>query len=201
MTSVIGLPSTCLACPVNLVNMEVGSGFRVPEIRLHLLWTHLKQPPQKHRGLCRIFLSISSCSPDIRALVLPMLTWSPLPSMLDFQRISFSWSSPSDSEMRTRSFAYRFFKGNNVQNSWKMASRTMTDSRRLRQKAWWTPTFTLNSSLRLQSTRTLLLAFSYMFCMRRTGHSFIPSLQRAHQVKRIDNGHAQCLIDGMELFE
>ena len=45
MTNVIGLPSLGLACPVQCWHMELGSGFRGPEIPLHFLWTQLEQPP------------------------------------------------------------------------------------------------------------------------------------------------------------
>ena len=51
-----------------------------------------------------------------------------------------------------------------------------------RQKPWRTPTFTLNTSPRLQPKYTLLLAFSYKLCMSSTSHSSMPSLRRAHQM-------------------
>ena len=56
-----------------------------------------------HRGL--FWTSGSTSSPDTnsRTLVLPMLTRSRIPFMLDFQRISFSCSSSSNSKMMTMS--------------------------------------------------------------------------------------------------
>ena len=79
-----------------------------------------------------------------------------------------------------------------------------------KQKPWWTPRFTLNSSLRLLPARTLFLAFSYMLCMSRTSHSSTPSLPRNLQMTRlgtqsnaffqIDKGYVQCLIDGIKFF-
>ena len=102
--------------------------------------------------------------------------------MLEFHRISFSCSSSSDSVMMTRLSAYRFSQGHPTQNSWKRASRTMMNSRGLRQEPWWTPTFALNSSLRLQPKRTLLLVFFCMLCMRCTSQSSMLSMQRAHQI-------------------
>ena len=79
-----------------------------------------------------------------------------------------------------------------------------------KQKPWWTPRFTLNSSLRLLPARTLFLAFSYMLCMSRTSHSSTPSLPRTLQMTRLgaqsnaffqmDKGYVQCLIDGIKFF-
>ena len=56
------------------------------------------------------------------------------------------------------------------------------NSKRLRQEPWWTPTFTLNCSLGLHPTCTLLLAFSYMLCMSHTSYSSMTRLWRAHQM-------------------
>ena len=122
------LPSTGLACPEHCLHLKLGSGFKEPEIPLHLLWTQLKQPPQKMefvptplwhtaQGSLPDFWSTSSPIPDIRTLVLPMLIRSLFPSMLVFQRISFSCSSSCDWEMMTRSSAYRLFQGHPVRNS------------------------------------------------------------------------------------
>ena len=121
------------------------------------LWTQLEQPPQR---------STSSPRPDIRTLVLPMVTF---PSILVFQRISFFCSFSNDS-MMTRSLVYRFSYG----HLWERASRTV-NSGGLRQEPWWTPTFTLNASLRLHPTDTLLLAFSYMLCVSCRSQSWTPS--------------------------
>ena len=180
-----GLSSTGLACPVHHFRLKLRSDSRWPEIPLHLLWTQLEQPPERiefvpmplshtAQGFLLDFWSTSSPRPDTRTLVLPMLTWSPFPSMLVFQRISSSCSSSSDWEM-IRSSAYMFSQGHPVWNSWGKASRTMMNSSGVRQEPCWTPTFTLNSSLWLQPTHTLLLAFSYMLCMSRTSHSSMSS--------------------------
>ena len=59
------------------------------------------------------------------------------------------------------------------------------NSRRLRQEPCWTPTFTLNSSFRLQPICNWILAFSYILCMRPTSHSSLPSLQTAHQITHL----------------
>ena len=105
--------------------------------------------------------------------------------MLVFQMISFCCNSSSNSVMMTRSPTYRFAQGHPVWNSRGKASRTMMNSKGLKQEPWWMPTFTLNSSLRLQPTCTLLLAFAYMLCMSRASHSSMPSLPRAHQMTRL----------------
>ena len=47
------------------------------------------------------------------------------------------------------------------------------------------PTATLNTSLRLQSTCTLLLALSYMICMSCTSHSSTQNWRRAHKMTRL----------------
>ena len=66
----------------------------------------------------RISNSIEIClvglapGPNIRTLVVPMLTQNPFPSKLDFQRISLSCSSSSDLEMMSR------YKG----SCWSMSS-------------------------------------------------------------------------------
>ena len=65
------------------------------------------------------------------------------------------------------------------------ASRIVMSSKGLKQDPWWTPSFTLNSSLRLQPAHTLLLFFSYMLCMSRTSHSSTSNLWRAHQMTRL----------------
>ena len=122
---------------------------------------------------------------DIRTFVLLMLTGSPFPPMLVFKSVSLYCSSSSESVMMTRSSAYRFPQGYPVRNSLERASRSTMNSKGLKQEPLWTPTFTLNCSLRLQPTRTLLLAFSYMLCMSRTSRSSMPSLGRAHQMARL----------------
>ena len=122
--------------------------------------------------------STLSPSPIIRNLVLPILTRSPFPYTLFLQ-------SYSDSVMMNRSFANRFSYGHPVLNSCERACWTVMECRGLKQKLWWTPTFSLNSSLRSQPTHTLHLAFSYMLCKRCTSHSSMPSLRRAHQMARL----------------
>ena len=59
---------------------------------------------------------------------------------------------------------------------------TAMNSRGLKQELWWITTLPPKSSLRLQPTHTLFLAFPYMLCMSRTNHSSTPSLWRAHKV-------------------
>ena len=101
-----------------------------------------------------------------------MLTRSPFPYMW----ISFSCSSSGDSEMMTMSSTHGFSHRHHVRNSWERASRTVMNSRGLRQESWLTPTFTLNFWLRLHPTRNLLLVFSYMLCIHHTSHFSAPSL-------------------------
>ena len=114
--------------------------FRWPDIPLLLLRTQLEQPTQKTkfvstplRHTVQVFFSdfwsTSIPGPDIRTFVLSMLTQSPFHPMLVFLRISFSCDSSSDSEMMTRSSAYRFSQGHSVGKSWERASRTTTNSR------------------------------------------------------------------------
>ena len=110
-----------LVWPIQFIvyTRKLGSGFRGPEIPLHFSWTQMEQPPcnmefvptpLRHtaQGSLQDFWSTSSPGLDIRTLVLPMLTWSPFPSMLAFQRISLSCSSSSDSLMMSRLSACRF---------------------------------------------------------------------------------------------
>ena len=100
--SIIGLPPIGLAFPMHRLHLKLVSDFRGPEMPLHFLWIQLEQPPlkmdfaptplrQRPLGPLPDFWSTSSLGPDIRILVLPMLTQSPFPSMLVFQRISFWW--------------------------------------------------------------------------------------------------------------
>ena len=139
--------------------------------------------PLRHaRGVFARLLKHIEPQPSIRTLVLPMLTPSPFPTMLVFKRISFSCNSSSDSVMMTRSSAYRFSQEHPVRNFWERASWIVMNSKGLKQEPWWAPTVMLNSSLRLQPTRTLLLEFSYMLCMSYTSHSSMPSLRRDHQI-------------------
>ena len=65
--------------------------------------------PLRHttQGFLPDFRITSTPRQDIRTLVLPMMT---LPSISIFQRISFSCSSSSNSEMMIRSSAYRFHR-------------------------------------------------------------------------------------------
>ena len=96
---------------------------------LHSLWIQLEQTPQKMelvptpsrhtpQGSLPDFWSTSNPGPNIRILMLPMLTRNPFPSMLVFQRISFCCNSSNDSVMMARSSAYRFSQGHPVRNSW-----------------------------------------------------------------------------------
>ena len=52
--------------------------------------------------------TISSPNPHMKTSVLHIFTRNPFPSMLDLQRVEFSYCSSSDSEMMTRSSAYKF---------------------------------------------------------------------------------------------
>ena len=58
----------------------------------------------------------------------------------------------------------------------------MMKSSGLSTDPWWTPTFTLNSSLYPSPTRTRLRAFAYIPCTSRTIHSSTPSFLSAHQM-------------------
>ena len=140
MISVISLPSIVLAWPVHRLHLKLASDFRRPGMPLHFLWIQLEQPPQKMefvrmpsrptpQGSSPDFWSISSPDPDIRTLVLPMLTRSAFPSMLVFQRISFYCSSSRESVMMTKLSAYRFSQGHPVRNFWERASRTVINSK------------------------------------------------------------------------
>ena len=62
----------------------------------------------------------SSPGTDIRTMVLPMLTWSLMPTMfVFFQRICFSCSYTRYPEMMTRFSVCRYSQGYHVQNSWR----------------------------------------------------------------------------------
>ena len=185
MNTVIGLPSTGLACHGHRWHLKLGSGFRWSGLPLHLLWKQLEHPSKKMEScghtapqyLSDIWSTLSP-SPIIRNLVLPILNRSPFPYTLSLQ-------SYSDSVMMNRPFASRFSYGHPVLNSCERTCWTVMECRGLKQKLWWTPTFSLNSSRKLQLTYTLHLAFSYMLCMCRTSHSSTPSLRRAHQMARL----------------
>ena len=93
MTSVIGLPSTGLACCLHCLHQKLASGYRGPGISLHFLRTQLEQTPQKikftstplrHTSQETLldFRSTLRPGPDIRTLVQPMLTRSPFPSII-----------------------------------------------------------------------------------------------------------------------
>ena len=73
-----------------------------------------------------------------RTLVLPMLTWSHFPLMLDFQRISFSCGPSSDSEMMTMLSACCCSQRHPV---WNSVSITVMNSNGLWQEPWSTPHF------------------------------------------------------------
>ena len=47
VTSAIGLPAIGLASPVHGLHLKPGSGYRLPEIPFHFLWTLQEQPAQK----------------------------------------------------------------------------------------------------------------------------------------------------------
>ena len=191
VTSVIGLPSSGLACQVHRLHLKLGSGFRGQEVPLHFFWIQLEQPPQKREFVLipmrytPQWSLLDLCTSDIRTLVLPMVTRSPFPSMLVFLMISFSCSSSSVSVMVSRSSACRFSQGHPIRNSLEWAFRTVMNHRGLRQEPWWTLTFTLNFLLGLHPARTLLLAFSYMLCMSCTRYSSALSSRRAHQMTRL----------------
>ena len=116
-------------------------------------------------------------------MVLPMLTRCLFVSMSVFQRIGFSGRSCNDSVMMARSSAYRSGQGHPVRNSWERTSRTVMNDRGLRQEHRWTPTFTLNASLRLQPTHTLLRALSFPLCMNR--NELNATLRRAYLMARL----------------
>ena len=133
----------------------------------------LKQTP---KGSFPEFWSTSSPSPDMRTLVLPMLTRSPFPSLLIFQRIS----SSSNSVMMT-----------NSSTGFRMGILCENLGRGI-QEPWWTvegsgrslgeyPLSHLTLHSGCKPTRTLLLASSYMLCISCTSHSSKPILRRAHQ--------------------
>ena len=104
--------------------------------------------------------------------------------MLVFQRISSPCRSCNDSVMMARSSAYRSRQGHPVRNSWERTSKTVMNGRWLRQEPRWTPTFTLNSSLRLQPTHTasgIVIPSLY-----EPHHPFLnTNLQRAYQMARL----------------
>ena len=76
-----------MTCPLHSLHLKPGSGFRGPGIPLLFLETLSEQPQQETLS---DFWSTSGPGPDIRTLVLPILTQSLFPSMLVFKRISFS---------------------------------------------------------------------------------------------------------------
>ena len=63
-----------------------------------------------------------------------------------------------------------------------IASSTMMKRSRLITEAWWTPTFTSNSSLYYSPTWTQLRTFAYIPYTSRTIHSSTPSFLSAHQM-------------------
>ena len=179
------------------ISYNAGITLRGPDIPMHFFGSKLEQPSQTMgfvttplrftaQGSLLDFWKTPSPGPDIRCLVLPMWSLSPLPSILVFQRINFSYSSSGDSVIIIRSSVYRFCQGHHVRNFCEKASGTVINSRGLRQKPWRIPIFTLNSSLRLQPTRNILLAFSYMLYTNHTRHSSTSSLRWAYQMTRLD---------------
>ena len=204
-----GLFSTAL-------HIKLGSGFRGPEVSLSLVDTTATTTTEN--GVCADaletdgtgplpdFRSTPNPGPDIRTLVLPILTRSPFPSILVFQRISFSCSSSSDSVTMTRLSAYRFSNGHPVQNSWERAFRTAMNSRGLSQEPWWTPTFTLNSSL----TNTHSASDIFMHALYEPHQPLNLKLVNSPSddttgfmiecLFQIDKCHVQYLVDGMELL-
>ena len=149
LTSAISLASIGLACSVQSFHLKLASGFRRPDMPLHSLWIQLEQPPHKMvfvptrlrhtlQGSLPDFWSTSSPGPNIRTLVLPVLTRNSFPSISVFQGISFS--NPSGvSVIMIRSSAYRFSQGHPVRNAWEMASRTMMNSkgRNQHERCFW----------------------------------------------------------------
>ena len=159
------------------------------------------------QGSLSEFWSILSPGPAGRTFVLPMLTQSTVPSLLT-SRESIPLAVPTTFQIRwTRSNSY-FYLGHPVRNSWDGAFSTVMNRSvgvrgwGLRQEPWWNPTFTLKSSLSLRLTCTLLLACSYMLCMRRTSHSSTTSLQKAHPITLSNafpdqKAHVECTADGL----
>ena len=109
----------------------------------HRRWSLCRYPWDTRTGVFAGLQKHIEFQPDIRTLVLPKLTRSPLPSTLHFQSIRLYWHSPSESEMMMRSAAYRYFQGCPVRNSWEKASRTVMY--KFRRECWWTPAFTLTN--------------------------------------------------------
>ena len=124
----------------------------------------------------------SSRVPQIMIFVFPAFTLRPSFSTASFQVKSLLTHSSSDSEMITRSSAYRSSQGTPERNSRDKASSTMMKSSGLSTDPWWTPTFTSNYSLNPSPTWTLLHAFAYIPCTSCTIHSSTPSVLSAHQM-------------------
>ena len=202
------------ASPVHRLHLKVGSGLRGPGKPLHFLWIPLEQPPQNrsfcgcpwsrwHRGLCQTSELHRAAGPDIRTVVLPMLTRIPFPSMLVFQRISFSCSSSSDSVMMTMSSAYRLSHGHPVSNSWERASGTMMKSRGLRQESWWTPTWVASNMHSASGMFIHVLYEPHKPNLNAKLAKSPPDDTCEYTIEclfQIDKGHVQCLVDSMELF-
>ena len=129
-----------LFCPLqvwpvqSIASPEDGSGFRIPEIQQHLLWTQVEQQSQK------IFLPTPKqhMAQETHAQFLEHRKFRPgyqdlsfanslFPSVLDFQRTNFSCSSSSDYADQVT--AYRISIVHHVWNLWE---------KDFQYSEWWT---------------------------------------------------------------
>ena len=168
VASAVALPSAGLACQVHCLHLKLGWGFRGLGMPLPFLRTQLEQPTEKMEfvltplrhmvpGFLPDFRNTSRPSPDIRTLVLPtsksLSVHVSLP--VDQLLVQFLQRFSDDNQV----ILIQLSKGHPVWNSWERASRTVKNSK-VSGKSLDEHPLTLNFSLRLQPTRTLLLAFS-----------------------------------------
>ena len=165
-------PSAWQSMPITSAKAFLGRARSLPPTGLRF-WTLLSQPSLRITWPCHQSWGLWSTFARSSSYILSRrsceLTWS-LVEMPHIQQF-LEWFRDDDLVI--------CIQGCHVRNFWERASRTVINSKELRQELWWAPMFTLDSSLRLQLTSILLLAFSCVLCWSHIDHFSTPILQRA----------------------
>ena len=150
--------------------------------------------PSSHtpQGYLPHFWSTYNQGPNIRTLVLPMLTWSPFPSILVFQMSSVCCNSSSNSVMITRSSACRFSQG----RPWRLRRGILEPWRAIRAQGRALVNAHFHPELFTQVAPTTHHDQRQAYQEPTRWHVWIHDWI----LFQIDKGHEQCLLDGIILF-
>ena len=135
MTSVIGLLSTALACPVYRSHLKLGSGFREPDTSVSLVDPTGINPTEN--GVCEArgagvfarFWTLSSPGPRYQGFGFVHIDQTSLSFHVSLPEEQLLCSCFSDPESMTSSSAYRLSQGHHVRIPCEKASTTVTDTK------------------------------------------------------------------------